>query len=177
MTTVETLLSDPDTAGVWTLAPDRSTFGFKIRNMWGLANVKGRFTEVNGDGQVTAKGAVFGRLDIRAASVRTGIGKRDEHLRSADFFDVGRFPDISVVVTAVEPTTGNAADLKAAVTIKGVNAPLRLPVNITVLGDGSVRVSTKTKVDRTQFNLPWNMLGMIGKTATASADAIFVRGG
>jgi len=176
MTTVEKLLSDPDTAGVWNLVPDRSTFSFKIRNMWGLMNVKGQFTEVNGDGQVTAKGAVFGRLDIRAASVRTGIRKRDEHLRSADFFDVERFPDISVVVTAVEPTTGNAADLRATFTIKGVDAPLPLPVTITVLGDGSVRITAKTKVDRTQFGLDWNRLGMIGQTATASADACFVRG-
>ena len=176
MTTVETLLSDPDTAGVWNLAPGRSTFSFKVRNFWGLMNVKGQFTEVNGDGQVTAKGAVFGRLDIRAASVRTGIRKRDEHLRSTDFFDVERFPDISVVVTAVEPTTGNAADLRATFTIKGVDAPLPLPVTITVLGDGSVRITAKTKVDRTQFGLDWNRFGMIGQTATASADACFVRG-
>ncbi|MGH3957784.1 YceI family protein [Mycobacterium sp.] len=176
MTTVQTLLSDPDTAGVWTLVPDRSTLGFKIRNMWGLINVKGRFTDANGDGQITGKGAVFGRLDIKAASLRTGIRKRDEHLRSADFFDVERFPEISVVVTAVEPTTGNAADLRATFTIKGVDAALPLPVKITVLGDGSVRVLAKTKIDRAQFNLDWNRLGVIGKTATASADAIFVRG-
>lgn len=176
MTTVETLLNDPDTAGVWTLVPDRSTFGFTIPNMWGLLRVKGEFTDVGGDGQVTAKGAVFGRVDIRAASLRTGIRKRDEHLRSADFFDVARFPDISVVVTAVEPGTGNTADLRATFTIKGVEAPLPLPVALTVLGDGAVRVSAKTQVDRAQFNLDWNRLGMIGAAATASADAVFVRG-
>ncbi len=100
MTTVETLLSDPDTAGVWNLVPDKSTIGFKIRNMWGLISVKGRFTGLNGDGQITGKGAIFGRLDIQVASLRTGIRKRDEHLLSADFFDAERFPEISVVVTA-----------------------------------------------------------------------------
>src|SRR2546429_9502947 len=110
MTTVETLLSDPDTAGVWNLVPERSTVMFKIRTMWGLVTVKGRFTGVNGDGQITGKGAVFGRVDIQAASLSTGIHRRDEHLRSADFFDVKRFPEISVVVTALEPTSGNAAD-------------------------------------------------------------------
>lgn len=176
MTTVESLLSDPDTAGEWHLVPDRSTFGFKIANMWGLINVKGRFTEVSADGQITADGAVSGRADLRAASLRTGIRKRDEHLRSADFFDVERFPDISVVVTAVEPTTGNAADLRASITIKGVDASLSLPATVTVLGDGSVRVVVQTTLDRAQFNLDWNRLGMIGDTATASADAIFVRG-
>src|SRR5882757_9526865 len=110
MTNIDTLLNDPDTAGVWSLDPDRSTVNFKIRNFWGLMNVKGRFTDVSGDGQVTGKGAIFGRLDIQVASLRTGIGKRDEHLRSADFFDADRYPDISVVVTAVEPTTGDDRD-------------------------------------------------------------------
>ncbi|MDT5083758.1 MAG: hypothetical protein QOD02_4585 [Mycobacterium sp.] len=175
MTTVETLLNDPDTAGVWNLVPDRSTVSFKIRNMWGLISVKGRFTDFSGDGQITGKGAIFGRLDIRAASLNTGIGKRDEHLRSADFFDVERFPEISVVVTAVEPSTGNTADLRATFSIKGVTSPLPLPVQVTVLDDGAVRVSAKTEVDRAQFDLGWNRLGMVGKTATASADAYFVR--
>jgi polyisoprenoid-binding protein YceI len=175
MTTVETLLSDPDTAGVWNLVPERSTVAFAIRNMWGLVNVKGQFHDVNGDGQVTAKGAVFGRLDIQTASLRTGIRKRDEHLRSADFFDVKRFPEISVVVTAVQPTSGNAADLQASFSIKGVTAPLPLPVRITVLDDGSVRISAKTEVDRAQFGVNWNQFGMMSKTATVSADAIFVR--
>ncbi|MGA8252163.1 MAG: YceI family protein, partial [Mycobacterium sp.] len=97
MTTLETLLLDPDMAGVWNLAADRSAITFKIRNMWGLLRVKGRFTEFSGDGQLTGNGAVYGRLDIRAASLRTGIGRRDQHLRSADFFDVERYPEISVV--------------------------------------------------------------------------------
>jgi polyisoprenoid-binding protein YceI len=175
MTTVETLLSDPDTAGVWNLLPERSIVTFKIKSMWGLVNVKGRFLDVSGDGQVTGKGAVFGRLDIQAASLHTGIRKRDEHLRSADFFDAERFPEISVVVTTVQPTTGNAADLRASFSIKGVSAPLPLPIRVTVLGDGSVRISTTTEVDLAQFGLDWNRFGMIGKTAAVSADTIFVR--
>jgi len=175
MTTVETLLNDPDTAGVWKLVPDRSTVSFKIRNMWGLISVKGRFTDFNADGQITGKGAIFGRLDIRAASLHTGIRKRDEHLRSADFFDVERFPEISVVVTALEPTSGDAADLRATFTIKGVTAPVPLPVRATLLDDGSVRVSAKTEVDRAQFDLGWNRLGMVGERATVSAEAYFVR--
>ena len=119
MTTLETLLNDPDMAGVWNLVPDRSTITFKVRNMWGLLNVKGRFTDFTGDGQLTGSGAVFGRLDIRAASLDTGIGRRDEHLRSADFFDVDHFGEISVIVTGVEPIQGKTADLRANFTIKG----------------------------------------------------------
>ena len=128
MTTLETLLSDPDTAGVWNLVSDKSTISFKIRNMWGLISVKGRFADVRGDGQITGKGAIFGRVDIQVASLHTGIRKRDQHLRSADFFDAERFPEISAVVTALEPTSGDAADLRATFTIKGVTAPVPLPV-------------------------------------------------
>jgi len=175
MTNVDTLLNDPDTAGVWSLDPDRSTVNFKIRNFWGLINVKGRFTDVSGDGQVTGKGAIFGRLDIQVASLHTGIGKRDEHLRSADFFDADRYPDISVVVTAVEPTTGNDAALRATFTIKGVTAEVPLPVHVNALDDSSVQVSANTEIDRDQFDIGWNRLGMVAKTATVSADAYFVR--
>ncbi len=175
MTTLETLLNDPDMAGVWNLVPDRSAITFKIKNMWGLLNVKGRFTDFSGDGQLTGKGAVFGRVDIRAASLNTGIGRRDKHLRSADFFDVERFGDISVVVTAVHPTKGKAADLRGNVTIKGITAPLPLHVTITELDDGSIRIAGQTRVDRSQFDLGWNRLGMMGATATAAAETIFVR--
>jgi polyisoprenoid-binding protein YceI len=175
MVDVDTLLNDPDTAGVWSLDPDRSTVNFKIRNFWGLINVKGRFTDVSGDGQVTGKGAIFGRLDIQVASLRTGIGKRDEHLRSPDFFDADRYPDISVVVTAVEPTTGDKADLRATFSIKGITAEVPLPVHVSALADGSVQLSASTEIDRDQFDLGWNRLGMVAKTATVSADAYFVR--
>ena len=175
MTNIDTLLNDPDTAGVWSLDTDRSTVNFKIKNFWGLINVKGHFTGVSGDGQVTGKGAIFGRLDIPVASLRTGIGKRDEHLRSADFFDADRYPDISVVVTAVEPSTGNDAALRATFTIKGITAEVPLPVHVSALADGSVQVSAKTEIDRDQFDIGWNRLGMVAKTATVSADAYFVR--
>jgi polyisoprenoid-binding protein YceI len=175
MTTLETLLNDPDLAGVWNIVPDRSTVTFKIRNMWGLVNVKGRFTEFTGDGQLTGKGAVFGRLDIRTASLNTGIGRRDEHLRSADFFDVERFPVISVVITAVHPTEGKAAELRASFTVNGVTAPLTVPVTVTEAGDGSIQISGETKIDRSQFDIGWNKFGMIASTATAAAQAVFVR--
>jgi polyisoprenoid-binding protein YceI len=175
VTTLETLLLDPDMAGVWNLVPDRSAITFKIGNMWGLLRVKGRFTEFSGDGQLTGNGAVYGRLDIRAASLRTGIGRRDRHLCSPDFFDVERYPDISVVVTALQPTTGNAAELRANFTIKGNDEPVPLPVKVTELDDGSVRISGETKVDRARFGLGWNKLGVMSATATVAADTVFVR--
>jgi polyisoprenoid-binding protein YceI len=175
MTTLETLLNDRDAAGAWSLLPDRSAITFKIGNAWGLLRVKGRFTEFSGEGHLTGEGAVSGRVDIRAASLNTGIARRDKHLRSADFFDVERFGEISVVVTGLQPTGGRSADLRATFTVKGVSAPLPLPAAITELDDGAVRVSGQAKVERARFNLGWNRLGMVGATATAAANVVFVR--
>jgi polyisoprenoid-binding protein YceI len=175
MTNVDTLLNDPDTAGPWSLDPGRSTVGFRIKNFWGLVNVKGRFGDIDGDGQITGKGAIFGRLEIQVASLRTGIGKRDEHLRSADFFDADHDPEIIVEVTSIEPTAGDTAKLHATFSIKGVTAPVPLPVQVSRLGDGVVRVTAKTDIDRARFDIDWNQLGMVAKTATVSADAYFVR--
>ncbi|SON62785.1 Protein YceI [Mycobacterium simulans] len=175
MTTLETLLSDSDAAGAWNLVPDRSAITFRIKNMWGLLNVKGRFTDFSGTGQLTEKGEVTGRVDINVASLRTGIRRRDKHLLSADFFEADRFPQIAVVVTALRPTAGRAADLRASFTIKGNTEPVPLPVTVTELDDGSVQVSGAAKVDRSPFGVDWNRFGMIAETATVAADALFVR--
>ena len=109
----------------------------------GSGAVKGTFREFSGDGQVTGSGAVFGRVDIRADSLRTGIKMRDRHLRSADFFDVEKFPDISVVVTAAEPSGDEARRLRASLTVKGTTLPIELPATVRVLDDGAVQVTRR----------------------------------
>jgi polyisoprenoid-binding protein YceI len=175
MTSLETLLSEPDTAGVWTLDPERSTIAFTTRSFWGLLQVHGKFTDFSGDGQLTTQAAVFGRLDIRAASLATGNRKRDDHLRSPDFFDVERFPDLSIVVTALQAATGDTAELRATLAVKATTKTLPLPATITVLDANTVRISTKTAIDRTQWDVTGNLLGMVGRTATLTADTVFVK--
>jgi polyisoprenoid-binding protein YceI len=175
MTTLETLLTDSDNAGEWTLDPDRSSITFKIRNMWGLVNVKGKFTEFSADGRLAENVSVAGRLEVQVASLDTGIGRRDKHLLSADFFDVERFPQISVVITALRPTGARGADLRASFTIKGRTEPVPLPVTITELDDGSVQISGETEIERSQFDVGTSMLGMIGGAARVTADVNFVR--
>ena len=173
MTALQSLLADPGTAGVWNLVPARSSVRFKNKTLWGLAAVNGEFTDVSGDGQITAKGAVFGRLDVRAASLRTGIGKRDEHLRSPDFFDVEKYPEISVVVTEVTATGERTADLRAELTVRGTTRPLPLSVGVEGVGDRTVRISAQTTVDRTAFGVSGNMVGMMPATTTLIADLVF----
>jgi polyisoprenoid-binding protein YceI len=174
MSTLHAMLTDPAAAGVWNLVPARSSVRFRNKTLWGLVPVNGEFTDVSGDGQITAKGTVFGRVDVRAASLRTGIGKRDEHLRSPDFFDVEKYPEISIVVTDVTATGERTADLRAELTVRGATHPL--PLSATVDHDGdTVRISAQTTVDRTAFGVSGNMVGMMPTMTTLIADLLFAK--
>ncbi|AQT81129.1 hypothetical protein B1R94_20520 [Mycolicibacterium litorale] len=175
MTTLQSLLDDPTFAGTWTLVPARSSVRFKNKTFWGLVPVNGEFTDVSGSGQITANGGVVGQVEIRAGSLSTGIGKRDEHLRSADFFDTEAHPEIRVEVTGAQPTGTDSVDLNATLTVRGTTAPLPLTATISRLGDGNVQVSTRTTVDRTKLGVSGNMVGMIPATTTLLADLVFAK--
>ena len=141
--------------------------------MWGLVPVKGRFTEFSGGGQVTAPQTVSGSVDIKAASLHTGIRKRDAHLHSADYFEAERFPDISVVVSGADAVDGDTIDLRAELTVKGTTKPLTLRTKVTPVGDGAMRLVTKADVNRQDFGVDGNLVGMIGDNATISGDLVF----
>lgn len=164
-----------DWAGSWQLDPQRSEVTFRSPTMWGLSKVKGTFTEFDGTGRVTAPGAVDGRLRIHAASVRTGIRKRDEHLRSADFFDVAEHPTIDVVVHADGATRTNTVELHAGMTIRGIERPVDLQVDIEELPDGALRVVARAELDRSEFGVNGNLIGMMGDITKVEAAAVFVK--
>jgi polyisoprenoid-binding protein YceI len=175
MTNVQELLGSAESIGVWNLVPDRSTIAFKTKSMYGLVPVKGRFHEISGDGQITDPGTIFGRIDIKAASLDTKVSLRDKHLRSADFFDVEKYPDISVVVTSAEGVSGDTVDLRANLTVKDTTAPMPLHAKVAVLGDGSVRVTAAADIKRKDFGVSGNMVGMIRDATTLTADVVFRR--
>jgi polyisoprenoid-binding protein YceI len=173
MASLSEFFSDPASAGTWTVVPDQSSIVVKAKSMWGLAPVKVRFTEFSGDGQITTPQTVSGRMDIKAASLRTGIGKRDQHLLSADFFEADKFPEISVVVTGAEAIAGDAVDLRADLTVKETTKPVVLKAKVTPVGDGGMRLTTQTTVNRQDFGVDGNLMGMIPDNATISGDVVF----
>ena len=177
MPSTQELLSNPASVGVWHVDPKRSTIGFRAKSMWGLAPVKGRFTEFNGDGQITDTQMIFGRIDIHTASLDTKLGKRDEHLRSAEYFDAAKFPDISVVVTGAEAVNGDSVDLRAQLTVKGTTARVPLRAMVAMVDDGSVRLSAQATVDRKDFGVDGNLMGMLTDKVTISGDVVFRRAG
>ncbi|WP_123024165.1 YceI family protein [Mycolicibacterium stellerae] len=175
MASLSEFLSDPASTGTWTVVADQSTIAVKSKSMWGVVPVKGRFTEFSGNGEITAPQTVSGRIDIKAASLRTGIRKRDEHLHSADFFEAEKFPDISVLVTGADPIDADTIGLRAELTIKGTTKPLELKTKVTPVGDGGMRLTTQATVNRQDFEVDGNMMGMIGDNATISGDVVFRR--
>jgi polyisoprenoid-binding protein YceI len=175
MAGIQELLNNPESAGVWRVVPEQSTIGFKSKSMWGLVPVKGRFKEFSGDGQITNGQTVFGRIDIKAASLDTRMRKRDEDLRSEKFFDVEKFPDISVVITSAEAIEGDTVDLRTKLTVRDTTAPLPLCAKVAVLDDGAVRLTAQATIDRKDFGVEGNLMGMVVDKVTISGDVVLRR--
>lgn len=164
-----------DWVGRWQLDPDRTEVAFRSPTFWGLAKVKGRFPDVEGSGEATAPNLISGRLEIHAASVDTGNRKRDDHLRSADFFDVEEHPVVEVTVSSAGLTDADRVNLHVQVTVKGVPHMLDLPVRVTTLDDGALRLEASTPVSRRDLGVDGNLLGMMGDTTRVEATAVFVK--
>jgi polyisoprenoid-binding protein YceI len=109
-TTTQTTTTDfaaPITAGAWRLDPARSNVAFHVRHFYGLMTVKGEFADYEGTLDLGATPAV--ELAIQAASLDTKLAKRDKHLRSKDFFDVERHPQVRFVPIAPRSTATRCA--------------------------------------------------------------------
>jgi polyisoprenoid-binding protein YceI len=136
---------------------------FSAKHMM-VTNVRGTFTDVAGtiDLDETDPAASRAEIVIKAASVDTGFGARDTHLRSDDFFGVESYPEIRVVSTAIRAKGRNDYVVTADVTIRDVTKSVDFDVEF--LGfypamDGARRAgfSAKAKVNRKDWNLNWNV--------------------
>jgi polyisoprenoid-binding protein YceI len=173
MTTPSSPIAGAAPGSSWVLDPGRSTLTFRTKTFWGAFTVKGTFSDVEGDGQVTAGNTVTGRLRIGAASLSTGLGKRDEHLRSPDFFDVEKYPEVTVEVHGVSPTGADRFDVDTTVTVKGAARRLVVPATVKTLSGGAIQIDTETTVDREQLGVDGNLLGMIPATTRLHGVAVF----
>jgi polyisoprenoid-binding protein YceI len=171
---LQELLRDGKLAGSWTLDAARSEIGLKSKSMWGLVPVKGVFREVTGSGTVSAAGDAAGTITVAAASVDTKNKKRDDHLRSADFFDVANTPDITFAVEQVTPS-GEGVTVTGTLTVRGRTRPASFAARVSVPDGAQVEVDGELQVNRTDFGLNWNQLGMSSVHNTIAVHAVFTR--
>ncbi|HEU5418932.1 MAG TPA: YceI family protein [Streptosporangiaceae bacterium] len=168
------LLTDGTLAGDWILDQRRSSVRLKSRSVWGLAPVNGVFREVSGSGTVSRNGSASGVLTVAAASIDTRNTQRDTHLRSADFFDSATYPDIAFTVNGIEPSGAGIA-VPGALTVRGRTRPLSFDIAASVPGDGEIWLDAEVRVNRADFGLTWNRLGMVSPTTAVTIHAVFTR--
>jgi polyisoprenoid-binding protein YceI len=159
--------------GVWHLDRQRSEISFAVKEMWGLRTVRGAFTAFTGSLKVQA-GAAAGTLTIAAHSVTTGNDRRDQHLRSADFFDVDQHPQITFTTRAVT-SRGEGLTVGGHLSIGVSRTPLEIPVAVEQRPDGSLRLEGHATVSRKSAGLGWNKLGMVRDEAQLHARLTLVR--
>ena len=163
------------TAGDWVLDPSASTVEFAGKSFWGAMPVRGKFSKFSGRGTVGADGAISGLLVIDAATLDTKNSKRDEHLRSADFFKVEQHPDVTVTVTSA---TLNGSSLSCTGTIEaaGVTVPVTFTANIDSSSADAVVLHAELPIPRSKFGMTWNQLpGMVRDASIGKVTAKFVR--
>jgi polyisoprenoid-binding protein YceI len=159
----------------WQLDPSTSAVTFGHKTMWGLATVRGEFTDVGGTAEILADGSAHGRLEIEAASVSTKNRKRDQHLRSADFFHVAAQPTIVVDVAQAESNDGRTVQVRGTLTVAGRTRPVTLTATITDATDHGITLIADTEIDRADFGMTWNQLGMLRGPARMHVVARFVK--
>jgi polyisoprenoid-binding protein YceI len=170
---LQALLADGTLAGEWVLDPRRSSVRLKTRAM-GLIPVNGVFREVTGGGTVQPDGAVSGTLTVAAASIETKNARRDKHLRSADFFDSASHPDITFTAAGIRPD-GQGAVITGALSIRGQARPLSVQAAASVRGEDEVTLDAGVQINRADFGLTWNSLGMTSMHSILSIHAAFTR--
>jgi polyisoprenoid-binding protein YceI len=148
-------------AGSYELDPGHTSLDFVARHM--LTKVRGSFREFSGTvtvGRTPEESSA--RVEIEAASLTTGTDKRDEHLRTSDFFEIDRYPKIEFASTAFRPTGGSGFELEGDLTIKGVTRRVTLEGEFLgwgkdAWGNDRLFAEARTRVNREDWGLLWNM--------------------
>jgi polyisoprenoid-binding protein YceI len=154
-------LAAPAFAEVYAVDPGHSEVSFQVRHL--VSQVRGRFNQFAGtislNPQKMADSSV--EFTVKAASVDTALPDRDKHLRSPDFFDVDKQPEITFKSTSIKATGKDAYAVTGNFTLRGVTKPITLPV--TFLGAakdpwGNERAGfeTSTTINRKDYGMVWN---------------------
>ena len=174
MTTVTTAMRTQ-----WTLDTTHSNVEFSVRHLM-IATVKGRFADVQGTVVIDESDPTASEIDVTipAASIDTRVAQRDEHLRSADFFDVEKFPVLTFKSRRVA-VKDDALEVTGDLTIRGVTRPVVLDVTshgrqLDPWGGQRAGFEAKGKIRRSDFGLTWNQALEAGGVAVGDEVKITI---
>lgn len=145
----------------WKIDPTHSEIGFRVKHMM-FTNVNGKFE--NYDADITFDENAFENASLKFSaaiqSINTNNSERDNHLKSADFFDAEQFPQLTFESTSIEPTDG-AYEVKGNLTMHGVTKPVTLQTEYSGVmrdpwGNNKVGLQITGKINRKDFGLNYN---------------------
>lgn len=147
----------------WKLDPAHTDITFAAKHMV-ITTVRGTFGDVDGTLEIDDENpaAARGEIRVKTASISTGFGARDTHLRSADFFDVEQYPEIVVRFDGVEPLREDRYRVTADLTIRDTTRPITFEVEhvgetTNFQGTRHIAFTAKATLDREDWGLNWNM--------------------
>lgn len=166
-------------ATTWNIDPDHSNVGFKVRHLM-VSNVRGSFDKHTGVVDINDKDITKSKVQVTidTASINTNVQKRDEHLRSADFFDVAKYPTMTFVSKKVAKAGKDKLKVTGDLTLHGITKEVVLvvegPTNESKDPWGNIRkgATATTKINRKDFGLVWNKALETGGVAVGEEIAI-----
>ncbi len=171
----------------WNIDPVHSVAEFKVKHMM-ISNVKGQFTRLKGVLTRNETDHANSRIEasVDAASINTRDDQRDAHLKSADFFDVEKFPTLSFKSSKITPVAEGELTVAGELTIHGVSRNVSFAVEGPTApakdpwGNTRIGLSATTKINRKDFGLTWNSpleTGgiLVGDEVTITLDVQFVK--
>ena len=166
------------TAGTRNIDPAHSTIGFSVRHMM-VSKVRGSFDDFTGQITITDGGEAAVVADIKVGSLSTGNDQRDEHVRSADFFEAETHPVATFRSTGLH-AKGDDYVLTGEFTLRGVTKPVELDLEFTGInpgtGDGPIAgFEASTVINRKDFGITFDMPldgggAAVGDKVTISID-------
>ncbi len=168
----------------WVVDPAHSEINFKVKHLM-ISNVKGEFTTFNAtiDSEDFSKSTISVHID--ANSISTNNEDRDNHLRSADFFEVETYPEITFISTSVNKVSDDEYQITGNLTIKGTMKEITLDTEFggfmkDPYGNEKAGFSINGKLNRKDFGLNWNAAleaggVMVGNEVKINAEVQFVK--
>jgi polyisoprenoid-binding protein YceI len=146
----------------WIIDPDHSVGAFAIRHLT-VAFVHGQMNKLSGTINYDETNVASTTIDfeIEVASIITGIAKRDDHLKSADFFDTEKYPKIFFKSKTIHESDGSISKITGDLTIRGITQSVTLDVDLagpvkSPFGETSIGLTAVTTFNREDFGIKWN---------------------